>query len=158
MTKLQEQVREFRRMLGFSVSPAEPKLRDARLCARIIAEEAAEAIVGLVGASDAADVWSDFAPEPTSTPPDIVEAVDGIADLAYVCHSVAEAIGIDLEPFLDEVHRTNMLKEPADVDGRGKRGVKPAGWRPPRIRELLLLAQMVWFRSDAAEAVERRSR
>jgi NTP pyrophosphatase (non-canonical NTP hydrolase) len=40
----------------------------------------------------------------------IVEVADGLADLIYVINSAALELGIDLEPVLDEVHRSNMSK------------------------------------------------
>jgi len=71
---------------------------------------------------------------------DLVETIDGLCDVIYVCLGVAVEMGIDLSPFFAEVHRTNMAKE-----GGGKRGdgkiLKPAGWQQPRIAELLSSAK-----------------
>lgn len=67
---------------------------------------------------------------------DLIEVADAIADLQYVIIGTAISYGIDMRPIWDEVHRTNMAK----VDG-GRRGdgkiMKPAGWQPPRIAEML---------------------
>lgn len=68
---------------------------------------------------------------------DLVEAIDGICDLIYVAIGAAITFGIhDLEPFFDEVHRSNMAKVGGVQDGDGKI-LKPEGWQPPRIAELL---------------------
>lgn len=40
----------------------------------------------------------------------IVEIIDALADLEYVVAGGAVALGIDLEPFSKEVHRSNMTK------------------------------------------------
>jgi predicted HAD superfamily Cof-like phosphohydrolase len=67
---------------------------------------------------------------------DMVKAVDGMCDLLYVVFGTAVEMGIDLQLFFDEVHRTNMLKE-----GGGKRAdgkvLKPPGWKEPHIKEIL---------------------
>jgi hypothetical protein len=48
----------------------------------------------------------------------------------------AVEFGIDIQPFFDEVHRTNMLKVGGTTREDGKT-LKPPGWEPPRIREML---------------------
>lgn len=67
---------------------------------------------------------------------DEVKVVDAICDLIYVTVGTAVAMGIDLEPFWNEVHYANMSK-----DGGGKRGdgkvMRPDGWLPPNIAALL---------------------
>ena len=61
---------------------------------------------------------------------------DGITDSIYVLIGMAMAYGIDLRPIWDEVHRTNMRKEGGTTRDDGKI-LKPNGWKPPRIKELL---------------------
>lgn len=63
--------------------------------------------------------------------------VDAVCDLLYVVHGIALAAGIHhIQPYFEEVHRSNMAKV-----GGGKREdgkiLKPDGWQPPRIAELL---------------------
>ncbi len=65
---------------------------------------------------------------------DMVEIADGLADQLYVILGTAVEYGIDLEPVFREVHRANMLKI-ANPDG-GK-VMKPTGWQPPRIADIL---------------------
>lgn len=53
--------------------------------------------------------------------PDDVEMIDALCDLNYVADGTAVAMGLDLEPFSHEIHRSNMSK--LGADGR------------PRVRE-----------------------
>lgn len=66
--------------------------------------------------------------------------VDGIVrelcDILYVTYGFANAFGIDLEGFFDEVHRTNMMKARGPKREDGKQ-LKPEGWEPPRIGQML---------------------
>ena len=67
---------------------------------------------------------------------DLVELVDGICDSIFALLGTAVICGIDIRPFWDEVHRTNMLKGTGKLRGDGKIMSSP-DWKPPRIRELL---------------------
>jgi predicted HAD superfamily Cof-like phosphohydrolase len=140
MHKAQSQVREFNRdVVRGPISPAEPRLRDTALRARLIIEEAVETIVGLLGASAARNLLHEYAYRVgTDETPDLVETIDGLCDLIYVAYGAAEAIGIDLEPFFDEVHRTNMAKAGAGLDEHGKLDrTTLARWSPPRLADIL---------------------
>jgi predicted HAD superfamily Cof-like phosphohydrolase len=53
------------------------------------------------------------------------------------CEVYAQLLGCDLDPFFREVHRTNMAKVGGPIRADGKR-LKPEGWQPPRIREMLI--------------------
>jgi predicted HAD superfamily Cof-like phosphohydrolase len=70
---------------------------------------------------------------------DIVEIADALADLIYIACGTAVSYGIPLDKIFDEVHRSNMAKL---VDGKplyredGK-VMKPEGWTPPNIKDLL---------------------
>jgi predicted HAD superfamily Cof-like phosphohydrolase len=140
--RMQEKVREFcRRVVSAPTSPAEPALRDARLRARLVLEEAIETAVGLVGDYEAFSVLDEIDTEVSrklvrdgrlGCAPDLVEAVDGLCDLIYVALGTAEAIGVDIEPYFDLVHGANMQKTSAAVDSHGKRGGKPDGWEDPK--------------------------
>lgn len=70
---------------------------------------------------------------------DLVQLADAIADLAYTVIGTAVAHGIDLQPIFDEVHRSNMTKQPA-ADNPLK-PVKGPTFERPRIAELLLMQQ-----------------
>ena len=67
---------------------------------------------------------------------DLVGIADGIIDSIYVLLGAAANYGIDPNPLWDEVHRTNMLKVGGETRADGKI-LKPEGWTPPRIAELL---------------------
>lgn len=68
---------------------------------------------------------------------DLVEMIDALCDLLYVTYGAAVCLGVDLEPFFEEVHRSNMDKVGAPKRADGKQ-LKPANWMPPRIRKLLM--------------------
>lgn len=63
--------------------------------------------------------------------------VDAIMDILYVSYGAACMMGLDTEPFFNEVHRTNMLKEGGATRADGKI-LKPAGWKSPDIERLLI--------------------
>lgn len=67
---------------------------------------------------------------------DMVGMIDALCDLLYVTYGAAVCLGVDLEPFFREVHRANMAKQGGPLREDGKQ-LKPPGWQPPRIRELL---------------------
>jgi len=67
---------------------------------------------------------------------DLVEIADGICDSIVVLLGTAVTYGMDIRPIWDEVHRTNMAKKDGILREDGKR-LKPEGWQPPRIKELL---------------------
>lgn len=73
---------------------------------------------------------------------DMVEVADAYADIVYIVLGSA-ITQIGAERFAEvwaEVHRTNMAKRWPDgtfhIDDNGK-VVKPPGWEPPRIAEIL---------------------
>ncbi len=67
---------------------------------------------------------------------DLVEVADGCADAIVVIIGTAISYGIDLRPIWDEVHSCNMKKVGGKKREDGK-SLKPEGWQPPRIEELL---------------------
>lgn len=72
---------------------------------------------------------------------DCIFAQIHLTRLAQVCYDMAAQFSIDLEPLYQEVHRTNMLKASGPFSPLGKK-LKPPGWTPPRIAELL--AEQGW--------------
>lgn len=139
MREVQAAVEEFHRA---TLVPARvtPGLEDETLRATFILEEAAETVCAMLGASrdDAkalgkawlADV--NVAAIERPSPPDLPEAVDGLADTIFVCLGAAARWGVDLEPIWDAVCRANMAKVGGPVRADGKR-LKPPGWTPPDI-------------------------
>lgn len=65
-----------------------------------------------------------------------VEVIDALCDMIVTIHNTTNAMNLDLEPFFDEVHRTNMLKKGGMLNEKGKR-LKPPGWKPPQLRPIL---------------------
>lgn len=127
MNNMQKQVQEFHEAMELPVADvaAGPKVLDrarADLRAKLIQEEAGET-------SDALE-WHDF---PRVAMPEIV---DGLCDLLYVTFGCAVEMGIDLEPFFNEVHAANMRKVGGEVRADGKK-LKPKGWVGPAIGKLL---------------------
>ena len=64
-----------------------------------------------------------------------VETIDAICDLLYVIFNLCEELELDIQPFFDEVHRSNMTKVPAALSPNRKIQKGPE-YRPPRIAEL----------------------
>lgn len=113
---MQIQVKEFHEKFGHTVGVS-PEIRRPDLRARLIEEEADELVAAIrLG--------------------DMTEAVDGMCDLLYVVFGTAIEFGINLQPFFDEVHRSNMDKVGGATRADGKT-LKPPGWKPPRIKEML---------------------
>lgn len=113
---VQLDVEAFHRALEIPVGDS-PAIRRPQLRAELIREEARETIDAILAG-------------------DLVEAIDGLCDLLCVTYGTAAEFGVDLAPFWAEVHRTNMAKTGGPIREDGKR-LKPEGWQPPRIEELL---------------------
>lgn len=126
---LQRDVEEFHRALDIPVAST-PAIRRPELRAELIREEAAETVEAIERG-------------------DLVGAVDGMCDLFCVVYGTAAEFGIDLAPFWDEVHRTNLAKKGGPVREDGKR-LKPPGWKPPDIAGILA-------RGEGANGEERAS-
>jgi predicted HAD superfamily Cof-like phosphohydrolase len=140
MGEMQDKVRDFQAKLGQPTAPAAPAIRDGRLHARCVLEEAVELAVGLCGREPGIAVALEIVREVAekarakggNSEPDIVEAVDGVIDVVYTALGAAEALGVELDPYFEAVHAANMAKESRAIDGHGKRGYKPAGWVDPK--------------------------
>lgn len=68
---------------------------------------------------------------------DMVETVDAIADLLYVVFGTAVELGVDMEPFFDEVHRSNMTKADGHKRSDGK-WIKPDTYEPANLKRVWL--------------------
>lgn len=71
---------------------------------------------------------------------DLVETADALGDILYVTYGAARVFGIDLDPVVAEIHRSNMTK--LGEDGKPIRRedgkiIKPAGWQKPSIAAVL---------------------
>lgn len=116
MHDVQRDVEDFHRTLDIPVGDT-PAIRRPELRAALIAEEAGETVAAIRAG-------------------DLVEAIDGMCDLLCVVYGTAVEFGIDLAPFWNEVHRSNMAKVggPKREDGKA---LKPDGWVPPNIAGVL---------------------
>lgn len=73
---------------------------------------------------------------------DMAGIADALVDLVYVAKGTAVSLGLPWRQLWNEVQRANMDK----VRGIGKRGakvdcIKPEGWRPPNIDQILIEAK-----------------
>jgi predicted HAD superfamily Cof-like phosphohydrolase len=93
-------------------------------------EEAAETVQKLTGRE------VEWKLGPVTDEPDLVGVLDGLCDLICVTYGTAGECGVDLEPFWDEVHRTNLLKANGPVREDGKQ-LKPPGWKGPDLASIL---------------------
>lgn len=114
MNKMQRQVEQFNRAIK-----AQPSLE---LVIKLIREEVDELIEGLEEGNE-------------------VKTIDGACDsIVVILGAIMHRVGVDLEPFFDEVQRTNMQKATGPIREDGKR-LKPEGWKEPNLRFLLAIAR-----------------
>lgn len=157
MDKSQLQVREFHKAFDYPTSPAAPALRNPEQRANLIAEEAIETIIALVGSARAQTVVLGQliealvnATRDGTTEPNLERAIDGLCDLKYVTDGTAEDIGIDLEPFSDEVHRSNMSKVGGTKRADGKL-IKPPTYSEANITGVLMRETAIIVAAPDAE-------
>lgn len=117
MNRQQSMVRHFHEKFGATVQIGSQGISRPELRANLILEEAVETGSAILRG-------------------DLPGAIDGICDLLYVCYGAALEFGVDLDVYFREVHHSNMKKVGGGTRGDGK-VMKPEGWVPPRIAELL---------------------
>lgn len=117
MHSVQCDIEDFHRVVVGIPDSSTPAIRRPELRAELIREEAQETVDAILRG-------------------DLVEAIDGMCDILAVVYGTAAEFGINLAPFWDEVHRTNMAKAGGPVREDGKR-LKPGGWQPPDIAGVL---------------------
>ena len=72
---------------------------------------------------------------------DPIEQIDGLVDVIYIALGSAIMMGLDLQPFWEEVHGSNMRKVGADGKAHVREDgkiLKPEGWEPPNIGKVFL--------------------
>ena len=69
----------------------------------------------------------------------MVEVADGLGDLVYFIYGMAAKAGIDLDPVVAEIHRSNMTKKGGKKPGRDIPfdAYKDKSYQPPKIKEIL---------------------
>lgn len=116
VTPEQQKVADFHRATGSTIGDS-PGIRDWQLRSSLIGEELQEFREACYRS-------------------DLIGAIDALADLKYVVEGAAVTFGIDLEPFFDEVHRSNMTKVGGPVRADGKI-LKPDTYEPPQLLPIL---------------------
>ena len=137
MNKHQTMVKEMMKLFD-QCCPDKPELQGYPfiLRAKLIHEEAKEFMLA-AGVEYDAGLNDYFYEENEVNWP---EMIDAMCDILVVTYGAANAMGIDLEPYFAEVHRSNMAKAKdgkiirRECDGKV---LKPDGWNPPRISEML---------------------
>lgn len=70
--------------------------------------------------------------------PDMVEVIDGCADVSVVTIGTASALGVSMSPVLKEVDENNLNKfGPGGYRREDGKWMKPPGHKPPNIKELI---------------------
>lgn len=143
----QRRVEEFMRLANQAVPPKPivPSREIRHLRAKIILEEAIETIHGLgfnicltgghrILAEDNFELSSDG-----HVPPDLVEIVDGCADIRVVTTGTLSACGVPDKLVQFEVDQNNLAKFGPGGYRRESDGkwMKPPGHKPPRIKEIV---------------------
>lgn len=116
MHKPQADVEAFHRALEIPVGDS-PAIRRPDLRVELLREETAETIEAIEAG-------------------DLIETIDGLVDVLVVTYGAAVEFGVNLAPFWEEIHRTNMAKVGGPIRADGKR-LKPPGWIPPDIAGVL---------------------
>lgn len=84
-----------------------------------------------------------------------IGVIDAICDLLYVTYGAASALGIDISPFFEEVHRSNMSKLGTDgkpIYREDGKVVKPPHWSPPRLGAVLAQQLGVLYAQNLPDA------
>lgn len=140
MNKWQEMVARFHAKMQ-QPAPVGPTMREyrPRLRVDLILEEAKEFCeasgfeVACTRFDGEAELRAAQKPEEAY---DRVAMIDALCDIIYVACGAAVEMGVDLDEYLAEVHRSNMQKAGGPVRADGK-VLKPAGWTPPNIAGVL---------------------
>lgn len=117
MNPMQTMVHDFHNKCGVEgfIRPTVPDPRTLLLRARLIVEEAGEFLKA-------------------ASHEDMVEMIDALCDILYVTFGTADVMGVDLEPFFNEVQRSNMTKEDKDASGKVRKG---PDFSPPDLASIL---------------------
>jgi predicted HAD superfamily Cof-like phosphohydrolase len=140
MRREAEMVMMFHNAFGQTIGVT-PAIRDGKLRASLIAEEAAETVIAILGRTAAVSVLDAAATsaynKSTNDEPNLVDAVDGLCDLEYVCRGTDVAFGVDLEPAFSVVHIANMNKLYGATRREDGKVIKSPNWTPPDIESEL---------------------
>ena len=123
MNRMQEQVHEFHKIYDVRVQhqPGIPPVGRVILRVALIDEEFTEFKAACLTG-------------------DIVEAADALGDLLYVIFGAAIEFGLDMEPIVDEIHRSNLTKLGADgkpIRAANGKVLKGPDFERPDIKKIL---------------------
>ncbi len=134
---LRDQLREFHEKFDHYRSdgpPAVPPEAVVRLRARLIIEEACEALEAIFsGRFESGQIYKKALLDLCDILPvqlDLPALADALGDIDYVVEGARASFGIDGEPIADAIHAANMAKGKKDKHGKT---TKPRGWKPPDI-------------------------
>lgn len=106
--------------------PIIPSDEIRNLCSALMEEEVDETIAAMIQAQ--------ILPRSSES---LVEVIDGLCDTLYVVLYTCNAYGIDIEPFFDEVQRSNMTKKGGPKAENGKQ-LKGLDYSPPDLYPILV--------------------
>jgi len=138
-TPHQARVAEFMRLAGQELPqlPGLPSLGIRKLRAKLILEEALETLKGL-GYEPVKKPWSQDWDVQEAYEPDLVEIVDGCADISVVTTGTLLACGVGDEDLLKLVDENNLAKfGPGGYRREDGKWMKPAEHKAPDIAGLL---------------------
>ena len=122
MSNMFQDVKDFQTAVGqnIGVKPELPDPAERELRLRLLKEEYEEYIQG-------------------ECKNDVENIAKELADIIYIVCGTAASYGIPLDRVFDEVHKSNLSKL---VDGKAVRRadgkiLKPDGWKPPNIKNIL---------------------
>ena len=137
-----DRVKDFMQRVG-QPTPERLTLPDEQtriLRAKLILEEALETVRALgvqvrTGGADGDVIDDENLTFQAAGEVDLVEVVDGCADISVVTIGTLISIGVDDEPVLEEVDASNLRKfEPGSYRREDGKWMKPPGWTPPDIK------------------------
>lgn len=138
-------VREFHAEMHAPISPCPTLLACDRTAATTIAERVSDLAAEMMAAASEDEVLlrrASMALEELAewlaahAQGNLVAGADAWADRAYVLFGDAVAAGLPAVALFEEVHRSNMTKEPDPL--RTGKAIKGAAYRPPDIRNALV--------------------
>ncbi len=134
MIEQQRQVSEFHSGVGQPDpwSPIKPDERLATLRFNLIYEEfkeLAEAMGLTLKGELEIESWNE-------EDVDMIGIVDGSSDLLYVTHGTNANLGIDIQPFYEEVHRSNMTKVKGGRRREDGKWMKPDTYTPADLEKV----------------------
>lgn len=136
-----QRVKEFMQKVGQDTPSrlTTPEEKTRILRAKLILEEALETATAMgievrVGGESGVVLEEEALHYAAEGNVNLVEVVDGCADISVVTTGTLIAFGVDDEPVLEEVDESNLRKfEPGSYRREDGKWMKPPGWTPPDI-------------------------